>query len=59
MWWQPGRFDAPAPSGGFPRLGVPFVGSLNEDFSCWGSILASPYFGKLPFGIFCSPASKH
>ena len=35
-------------SGGFPKLGVPFWGPNNKDYSILGSILRSPYFGKLP-----------
>ena len=29
---------------GFPKLGVPFQGPHNKDYSIWGSILGSPYF---------------
>ena len=36
--------------GNFPRLGVPFWGPYNEDYSILGSILGSPYYlGKLPY----------
>ena len=36
--------------GGFPKLGVPFLGDPhNKDYSILGSILGSPYFGKLPY----------
>ena len=36
--------------GGFPKLGVPFSkGPNNEDYSILGSVLGSPYFGKLPY----------
>ena len=35
-------------NGGFPKLGVPFWGSNNKDYSIFGSILGSPNFGKLP-----------
>ena len=35
--------------GCFPKLGVPFWGSHNKGYSVWGSMLGSPYFGKLPF----------
>ena len=36
--------------GGFPKLGVPFLGTPhNKDYSILGSILGSPYIGKLPF----------
>ena len=34
--------------GGFPKLGVPFGGPFHKDYSILGSILGSPYFGKLP-----------
>ena len=37
-------------SRGFPKLGVPFRGSNNKDYNILGSILGSPYFGKLPNG---------
>ena len=30
------------------NLGVPFWGPNNKDYSILGSILGSPYFGKLP-----------
>ena len=36
-------------NGGFPKLGVPFWGSLDKDYSIWGFILGSPYLGKLPY----------
>ena len=36
------------PHGGFPKLGVPFLGPHNKDYSILGSILGSPHFGKLP-----------
>ena len=35
--------------GSFPKLGVPFWGPNNKDYSILGSILGSPYFGKLPY----------
>ena len=35
--------------GGFPKLGVTFWGPNNKDYSIWGSMLGSPYFGKLPY----------
>ena len=38
-------------SGGFPKLGVPFGGPYNKDYSIWGSLLGSPYFGQLLFGV--------
>ena len=31
--------------GEFSKLGGPY----NQDYSIWGSILGSPYFGKLPY----------
>ena len=31
-----------------PKLGVPFWGPNNKDYSISGSILGSFYFGKLP-----------
>ena len=34
---------------GFPKLGVSVSGLYNKDYSIRGSILGSPYFGKLPF----------
>ena len=34
---------------GFPKLGIPFGWSHNEDYSISGSILGSPYFGKIPY----------
>ena len=33
---------------GFPNLGYIFGGPYNTDYSILGSILGSPYFGKLP-----------
>ena len=35
--------------GSFPKLGIPFWGPHNKDYSIFGSILGSPDFGKLPF----------
>ena len=35
--------------GDFPKLGVPFGGPHNKDYSILGSILGSPHFGKLPY----------
>ena len=35
--------------GGFPKLGVPFWGPYNKDYSILGSRMGSPYFGKLPY----------
>ena len=37
--------------GGFPKLWVLFGGPHNKDYNILGSILGSPYFGKLPFRI--------
>ena len=35
----------------FPKIrGTNFGGPHNKDYSILGSILGSPYFGKLPFG---------
>ena len=33
---------------GFPKLGLPFWGPKNKDCRSLGSILGSPYLGKLP-----------
>ena len=35
-------------NGSFPKLGVPFWGPYNKDYSILGSILGSSYLGKLP-----------
>ena len=37
-------------NGGFPKLGVPFWGVICffKDYSILGSVLGSPYCGKLP-----------
>ena len=32
---------------GFPKLGVPFWGPNNKEYSILGSVLGSPKFGKL------------
>ena len=40
---------APKLYGSFPKLGVPFGGPYNRDYSILGSKLGSPYFGKLPY----------
>ena len=32
----------------FPKIRGTFLGPRNKDYSIWGSILGSPYFGKLP-----------
>ena len=34
------------------NLGYHFGGPYNKDDSIWGSLLGSPYFGKLPFNAF-------
>ena len=34
------------------NYGYHFGGPNNEDYSILGSILGSPYFGKLPFNVF-------
>ena len=39
---------------GFPKLGVPFLGGpYNKDCNVLGSILGSPYNGKLPLWSLC------
>ena len=35
--------------GGFPKFGVPFLGSHNEDYSIVRSTLGFPYLGKLSY----------
>ena len=40
---------AQGPYKGLPKLGVPFWGPYNKDYSILGSIMGSPYFGKLPY----------
>ena len=35
--------------GGFPKLWVPFWSPHNTDYGILGSILGSPYSGKLPY----------
>ena len=38
--------------GGFPEVGAPFLlGPHSKEYSIFGSILGSPYFGKLPICI--------
>ena len=37
--------------GGFPKLGVPFWGSHSKDSSILGSMLGSPFLGKLPSAL--------
>ena len=38
--------------GGFPKIiGTIYVGPYNEDPFIWGSILGSPYLGKLPLVV--------
>ena len=44
MFWALGA----AYIGGFPKLGVPFGGPYNKDYSILGSVLGSPYSRKLP-----------
>ena len=44
-------------TGGFPKLGTPFRGPDNKGYSILGSILGSPYLGKLPT-LFCLCESK-
>ena len=41
----------PGVYGSVLKLGVPFLfgGPHNKDYSILGSILGSPYFGKLPY----------
>ena len=41
---------------GFPKLGYHFGGPYNEDYRIWGSILGSPYLGKLPHSLQSSKA---
>ena len=44
----------------FPKIGGYLFGvAHNEDYSILGSLLGSPYVGKLPFGGFqnCGPLS--
>ena len=33
------------------KLGVPFGGPYFQEYSIFGSILGSPYFGKLPYEL--------
>ena len=35
------------PYGGFPKLGVPFWGPNNKDYSILGSILGVPLFSEI------------
>ena len=44
--------------GGFPKLGVPFLGPQNKDYSILGSMLGSPYLGKLPYGLRSGALSR-
>ena len=39
----------PLNTGISPRLGVRFGGPYKKDYSILGSILGSPYYGKLPY----------
>ena len=61
MGVRPGVFKAIAPSMGpffsnpflgffLPKLGVPSWGPHNKDYGMLGSMLGSPYLGKLPYG---------
>ena len=44
--WNTGRIW------GFPKIrGTLFWGLNNKDYSISGSILGSPYFGKLPYDV--------
>ena len=45
---QPRRRRLRSACGGFLKLGVPFWGPHNKDYSILGSILGSAYLGKLP-----------
>ena len=36
---------------GFPKIRGTILGVHNKDYSILGSILGSPYFGKLPYVI--------
>ena len=46
--------------GGFPKLGVLFGDSHNKGYSLLGSILGSPYLGKLPYvpTVKCAPGAS-
>ena len=35
--------------GDFSKMAVHFGGPNSKDYITWGSILGSPYFGKLPY----------
>ena len=50
--WEPQAKNPKHLFGGFPKLGVPFGGPYNKDYSILGSILGYPNFGKLLFGLF-------
>ena len=44
------------PIWGFPKIkGTLFGGPNNKDYNILGSILGSPYFGKLPFRVYLDP----
>ena len=45
-------------SGGFPNYGYLFGGPHNKDYSILGSILGSPYFGKLPSSVIGPDISR-
>ena len=38
--------------------GCLFGGPHNKDYSIWGSILGSPYFGKLPYVLICTSVTQ-
>ena len=39
--------------------GLPYWGSHNKDYSILGSILGSPYFGKLPYNPYITQFPFH
>ena len=47
----PGWPKQPLVYGDVLKLGVPFGGPYKKDYSIMGSILGSPYLGKLPYGL--------
>ena len=45
---------------GFPKIrGTLFGGPHNKDYSILGSILGSPYFGKLPYELYSKLLKGH
>ena len=50
-----GMFAGGLAFGGFQSLGYHFGGPYNKDYSILGSILGSPYFGKLPLSTHPEP----